>query len=132
MRVKQVSIFVENHPGRLAEVLAILAKENINIRALAIADTADFGILRMMLSDVEKGIDTLRKANMPVRTTEVLLVEVPDVPGGLNEYVVTPLAKASINVEYMYAQILPTPGKASVLVKVKDIDKAEKILTQKH
>ncbi len=128
MRVKQVSVFVENQPGRLAEVLSILAGENIDIRALTVADTVDFGILRLILSDVDKGIEALRGRDLPVRTTEVLRVEIPDVPGGLNDALVKPLADAGINVEYIYAHILPSPGKATVLVKVRDIDKAETML----
>ena len=128
MRVKQVSVFVENQPGRLAQVLSVLADEGINIRALSIADTADFGILRLILSDVEKGIEALRKVGLSVRTTEVLQVEMPDVPGGLNETLVKPLAEAGINVEYIYAHVLPSPGKATVMVKVKDIGKAEALL----
>ena len=128
MRVKQVSVFVESQPGRLAEVLSILAGENIDIRALTVADTVDFGILRLILSDVDKGIEALRGRDLPVRTTEVLRVEIPDVPGGLNDALVKPLADAGINVEYIYAHILPSPGKATVLVKVRDIDKAETML----
>ena len=128
MRVKQVSVFVENQPGRLAEVLSVLANEGINIRALAVADTVDFGIVRLILSDVDKGIKALRGADMSVRTTDVLQVDIPDVPGGLNEALVKPLSEAGINVEYIYAHILPTPDKATVLVKVRNIDKAEKVL----
>jgi hypothetical protein len=128
MRAKQVSVFVENQPGRLADVLSILSKEGINIRALAIADTADFGIVRLILSDVDKGIAALRGAGLSVRTTDVLQLEIPDVPGGLNEALVKPLAAAGINVEYIYAHVLPAPGKATVLVKVRDIEKAERVL----
>ena len=128
MRVKQVSVFVENQPGRLAEVLSVLANEGINIRALAVADTVDFGIVRLILSDVDKGIEALRGADMSVRTTDVLQVDIPDVPGGLNEALVKPLSEAGINVEYIYAHILPAPDKATVLVKVRNIDKAEKVL----
>jgi len=128
MRVKQVSVFVENQAGRLTEVLSALSQNNINIRALSIADTVDFGILRLILSDMDKGVEVLRRAGLPVQVAEVLQVDVPDVPGGLNDALVKPLAKAGINVEYMYAHVLPTPGKATVMVKVKDIAKAEKAL----
>jgi len=128
MRVKQVSIFVENQIGRLTEVLSLLAGENINIHALAVADSADFGILRLILSDVDRGVQALRNAGWSVRTTDVLQVEMPDAPGGLNDTLVKPLAAAGVNIEYIYAHILPSPGKATVLVKVRDIEKAEKAL----
>ena len=130
MRVKQVSVFVENQPGRLSDVLSILTRRDINICALSIAETVDFGILRLILSDVPKGIDALRDAGMTVQAIDVLQVDIPDVPGGLNEVLVKPLAEAGMNVEYVYAHILPAPGKATVLVKVRNIDKAEKVLGQ--
>ncbi len=128
MRVKQVSAFIENQPGKLADALTALSQNGINIRALSIADTVDYGILRLILSDVDKGVEALRKTGAPVHIAEVLQVDVPDVPGGLNDALVKPLAKAGINVEYMYAHILPAPGKATVMVKVRDIDRAEKAL----
>ena len=128
MRVKQVSIFVENQPGRLTEALSVLKQQDVNICALGVADTTDFGIVRLILSDVDKGITALREAGMAVRTTDVLQVEMPDVPGGLHDTLVRPLSDAGINVEYIYAHILPSPGKAAVLVKVKDIEKAEQVL----
>lgn len=128
MRVKQVSVFVENQPGRLSDVLSALADSDINIRALSIADTVDFAILRLILSDVEKGIQVLRDAGLTVRTNEVLQVEVPDDPGGLNDSLVKPLAEGGINIEYIYALILPRPGKAVVLAKVRNIAGAVAIL----
>ena len=126
MKLEQVSVFIENQPGRMVAMLEALRSEGVNIRALSIAETADFGITRMILSDVEKGVEALGRAGFPARTTEVLRVEVPDVPGGLLEGVAKPLAAAGINVEYMYAFIDPAPGKAVVVVKVGDLERAEK------
>ena len=128
MRGKQVSVFIENQPGRMLAMLEALRKENINIRALSIAETADFGIARMIFSDMDRGVEALRKAGFTARTTDVIIAEVPDVPGGLLRGVAKPLADAGINIEYMYAFIDPAPGKAVVVVKVSDLDRAEKAL----
>ena len=128
MRGKQVSVFIENQPGRMVAMLEALRKENVNIRALSVAETADFGIARMILSDIDKGVEALRKAGFTARTTEVIIAEVPDVPGGLLQGVARPLADAGINIEYMYAFIDPTPGKAVVVVKATDPARAEKAL----
>ena len=130
MRGKQVSVFIENQLGRMVAMLEALRKENINIRALSVAETADFGIARMILSDTDKGVEALRKAGFTARTTEVIIAEVPDVPGGLLQGVAKPLADAGINIEYMYAFIDPTPGKAVVVVKATDPARAEKALKQ--
>ena len=81
MRMKQVSVFVENRPGRLEVVLEALARAEVNIRALSIADTADFGIVRMILSDTEKGLEAIRGAGFAASTNDVLRVEIPGPPG---------------------------------------------------
>ena len=83
MKVEQISIFLENKSGRLAEVKSVLADAGVNIRALSLADTADFGILRVIVSDCEKAKDALKKSGFTVGKTEVVAVEVPDRPGGL-------------------------------------------------
>jgi len=130
MRMKQVSVFVENRPGRLKVVLEALLAADINIRALSIADTADFGIVRMILSDTEKGLEAIRAAGFAASTNDVLRVEIPDRPGGLLSAVVTPLAKAGINLEYVYAFADNAPNRATVVLKVGDIDAAEKLIGQ--
>ena len=127
MKVKQVSVFVENQPGRLVAMLEALAAQDINIQALSIAEGADFGIVRMILSDARQGTEALRKAGFTVKETTVIQKEMPDRPGGLLE-TVTPLSKAGINVEYFYAFIEPTPGKANLILKVSDPDRAIKVL----
>lgn len=128
MRMKQVSVFVENRPGRLMLVLGALAKADVNIRALSIADTADFGIVRMILSDTEKGLEAVRAAGFAASTNDVLRVEVPDRPGGLLTAIAEPLAAAGINLEYVYAFADRPLENAMVVLKVGDIHAAEKLL----
>ena len=130
MKIKQVSCFVENQPGRLEAMLEALKAEKVNIRALCVAEGSEFGIMRMVLSDSAKGADALRKAGFTVRETVVLQKEISDQPGGLLDTVAKPLAKAGINLEYFYAFVDPAPGKASIVLKVSDPDKAEKIINQ--
>ena len=128
MIIKQVSVFVENQPGRLAEMLKVLRDQNINIGALSVADGPDFGIVRIVFEDIERGLAALRQGGFTVRTTDVLKAEIPDKPGGLLESIVQPLAAAGINVEYVYAFVDPTPGIANVVLKVRDVVKAEQLL----
>ena len=130
MKIKQVSVFMENQPGRLVAMLEALTAQNINIRALSVAEGSDFGIVRLILSEVAKGAEALRKAGFTVTETVVLQVEMPDKPGGLLESVAKPLAQAGINLEYFYAFIDPTPGKAVIVLKVSDPDRAEKVISR--
>jgi hypothetical protein len=130
MKIKQVSCFVENQPGRLEALLEALKAENVNIRALCVAETSEYGIMRMVLSDSVKGVEALRKAGFTVKETVVLQKDIPDQPGGLLDVVARPLAKAGVNLEYFYAFVDPTPGKASIVLKVSDPDKAEKVMGQ--
>ena len=85
MNIKQVSVFLENKKGRLAEVTALLARQGINIRALSLADTADFGVLRLIVNDSVKCFDVLKKNDFVAQMTDVIAVEIDDQPGGLNE-----------------------------------------------
>ena len=128
MKVKQVSVFIENQPGRLVAMLEVLKAKNVNIRALAVSETTDFGIVRMILSDTSLGSAALREANFTVKETTVLQQEIPDNPGGLLETIARPLTKAGINIEYFYAFLDTSPGKATIVVKVTDPDQAENIL----
>ena len=128
MRIKQISAFVENQPGRLVAMLEALAAKNIDIRALSVADHADFGIVRMILSDSRLGAEVLKEAGFTVKETTVLQKEMPDRPGGLLETVARPLSQAGINLEYFYAFLDPTPGKATIVIKVADPDRAERVL----
>ena len=102
MSVKQISVFLENRPGCLHEMTKALADANIDLRGLSLAETSDFGIVRLIVDDVLGTADTLRAANFVASLTDVLAVEVPNVPGGLNK-VLEILDSAGVNVEYMYA-----------------------------
>jgi len=128
MKIKQVSVFVENQPGRLATILEVLAQKGISIRALSVSETVEFGIVRMILADPVAGAEALRGAGFTVRHDWILSVEIPDVPGGLLNSVITPLAAAGLNVKYFYAFIQPVPGKASVVLKTDDLEKTEQVL----
>jgi hypothetical protein len=130
MRIKQVSVFVGNEAGRLVEMLTPLARGQIDILALSVADSADFGIVRLVVSDTEKAVSALRKAGFTLRVNEVLSYQVPDVPGGLLKTVVEPLARAGVNLEYFYAFIQSEAGKATVVLKASDLDRAEAVLKQ--
>jgi hypothetical protein len=127
-RIKQVSVFIENQPGRLTAMLEALEKNGLDIRALSISDTADFGIVRMILTDAAKGAETLKQAGFTTRQDWILSAEIPDRPGGLFKTVAEPLAKAGLNVKYLYFYVEATSGKSMVVIKTDDIEKAEKVL----
>jgi hypothetical protein len=123
MSVKQVSIFLENSKGRLAEVTRTLAREKVNIRALSLADTADFGVLRIIVADPERCLSVLKAAGFVAQETRVVAVEVEDRPGGLVR-VLEALDAGGVNVEYMYAYVEKSRDNAVVLCKVDDEGKA--------
>jgi len=123
MKVEQISIFLENKSGRLAEVSAVLAEANINIRALSLADTTDFGILRLIVNDTEKAKQVLKDHGFTVGKTEVLGVEVADKPGGLAE-ILNVMKANSINVEYMYAFVQKSAGNAVIIFRFDELEKA--------
>ena len=102
MKVEQIAIFLENRTGRLAELTNMLAENGINIRALYLADTADFSILRLIVNDTEKAKQILKENSFTVGTTEVMVIEVPDRPGGLAGPLKI-ISEAGLNIEYMYA-----------------------------
>ena len=124
MKVEQISIFIENKSGRLAEITRILGDDaGINIRALSLADTSDFGILRLIVNDVEKAKQVLKERGFTVSKTEVVAVEVPDRPGGLSAILQT-LDAERINVEYMYAFVERCGGNAVIIFRFDETDKA--------
>ncbi|MEW6727001.1 ACT domain-containing protein [Desulforudis sp. 1088] len=127
MWVNQISVFLENKSGRLAAVTGILAEAGINIRALSIADTSDFGILRLIVNEPSRAYQVLKEAGFTVSTTEVIAVAIEDRPGGLAE-VLKLLDRNQINVEYLYAFVSNSSGKALVLLKVENVDKAVEVL----
>jgi hypothetical protein len=121
MKLKQISIFLENRKGRLWKALNILSNANINIRALSIADTSEFGILRMIVPEPELAKEILEEANFVVKVNDVIAVGVSDEPGGL-ETVLQLLNKSDINVEYLYAFVEKKSKKAIVVIRTEDID----------
>lgn len=127
MPIKQISIFVENKQGRLADITAILAKNNIDIRALSIADTTDFGILRMIVSDPEGALKAIRDEGLTASVTDVLGIGIPDEPGGFASAIKV-LSNAGISVEYAYAFITPEKGHAYVIIRVEDNNLASDVL----
>ncbi len=127
VKVEQISVFLENKSGRLAEVTALLAKNGINIRALALADTADFGILRLIVNDLEKTKQLLKDNGFTVGRNEVVAVEVADRPGGLAR-ILGALQGMGINVEYMYAFVQKCEGNAVLIFRFDDTEKAVETL----
>ncbi len=123
MKLEQISIFLENKSGRLAEVTRVLADAGINIRALSLADTADFGILRLIVNDTEKAKQVLKENGFTVGKTEVIGVEVPDRPGGLAG-ILEVLQKEDINVEYMYAFVQKSGDSAIIIFRFDELDRA--------
>lgn len=129
MAIRQLSIFVENKEGTLVTVTDALDKANIDIRALSIADTQDFGILRLIVSDIDKAKAALEESDCFVSITNVVGVAVKDEPGALAK-VVRIFKKHDINIEYMYAFITVSKQYAYVVIRVADNDKAEEILKE--
>jgi hypothetical protein len=127
MKLKQISVFLENRKGRLWEALDALAKNQINIRALSIADTSEFGILRLIVPEPDKAKKVLEKAGFTVKENNVVAVEVADRPGGLAD-VLKVLSNADINVEYLYAFVEKSSGKAVVVLRTENTDAGIKAL----
>lgn len=128
MKVEQISIFIENKSGRLAEVTRILGEAQVNIRALSLADTSDFGILRLIVDNTDQALQVLKDHSFTVNKTEVIGVEVPDQPGGLCS-ILEVLDRNNINVEYMYAFVERSGGNAVIIFRFDNIDDAIKVLT---
>jgi hypothetical protein len=127
MKLKQISVFLENRKGRLWEALDALANAKINIRALSIADTSEFGILRLIVPDPDMAKKVLEKGNFTVKENNVVAVEVADKPGGLAE-VLKVLSDADINVEYLYAFVEKSGEKAVVVLRTENTDAGIKAL----
>ncbi|THB73648.1 MAG: ACT domain-containing protein [Desulfobulbaceae bacterium] len=123
MRVEQIAVFLENKSGRLAEITSILADKSINIRALSVADTADFGILRLIVDKVGEAENVLRDNGFTVGKTNVIAVEVPDRTGGLAT-VLKSIEKQKLNVEYMYAFVNKTGENAVLIFRFDNMDRA--------
>ena len=121
MKIKQLSVFLENRKGRLSEVLGILAENKVNIVAISLADTSDYGMLRMIVSDPYKGCNVLREQGVQAMLTDVIGIRVPHATGSLY-HAMELLMEKNVNVEYMYA--FANGEDASAILKTKDIDEA--------
>ena len=130
MNIKQISVFLENKKGRLAKVIDCLAQEGVNIRALSLADTKDFGVLRIIVNDPERTSDVLKKNGFVVQETDVIGVEVEDRPGGLSK-ILEILDEEGLNVEYIYATVEKTGDKAVVIFKIDEYKKAIEVLRKR-
>ena len=127
MFIKQLSIFIENKVGRLQAIMDTLSENDINIRALSIAETTEFGILRIITPDFEKAKKVLREVDVISKITDVIAVYIDDQAGGLAKMLKS-ITAAEVNVEYMYAFLGRTEGKALMVLKADDEEKAEKAL----
>ena len=123
MSVKQISIFVENKEGRIKKAINTLGQENINIRALSIADTTKYGILRLIVSDNKKAIDALERDGFIVKENEVIILAVPDEPNGLNSTLAV-FDERGINLEYLYAFVSSKTDEAIVVMRLENMEKA--------
>ena len=129
MTIDQLSIFVENQPGSLAEVTEILGNAGIDLRAMSLADTADFGVLRLIVDDAQRALEVLRAARYVVSVTQMLALSIEDAPGSLAR-VLRILANAGINIEYLYAFITRQQGRAFVALRVEDVARAVDLLVK--
>lgn len=127
---KQISVFLENKAGRLAHVTRVLGEAQINIRALSIADTSDFGILRLIVNDPDKAYQVLKEKGFTVSATEVIAVQVPDTPGSLAT-VLEQMTDEQLNIEYLYAFLGTNENDALVIFKVEDIPRAKEAFNKK-
>ncbi len=128
MKVEQISVFVENKSGRLAEVARTLGESQVNIRALSIADSSDFGILRIIVNDNDIAVAVLKEKGFTVSKTEVVAVEVSDQPGGLAQ-ILNLLEQEKLNVEYMYAFLERRSDNAVIVFRFEENDSAIKVLS---
>lgn len=128
--IKQISIFVENQPGKLAELTRLIADANIDLRTLSLADTRDFGILRVIVNKPDETERLLKENDWTYKTADVIGVKLPDRPGGVAE-VLEAINEANVNVEYMYAFVNRIPGRADTVFRVDDIETTLKALRSK-
>ena len=129
MFVKQISVFLENTKGSLSRLTRLLSKGGVDLIALSIADTENYGIMRCIVSDTEKGVKIMREAGYVARLTDVLAVSVPDRPGGLTD-VLTLLNAADISVEYLYSFVRNSGSHALVIFRLNDNDRGAKVLQE--
>ena len=129
MKITQISVFLENRKGRLYEVCKLLGENNINIRALTIAETESFGVLRIVVDKSDVAIQLLRDNHFVANFTEVVAIEVPDKPGGLAS-ILKVFADNDVNIEYMYGFVEKFSDKALLVMRFEDTDFAQQILAK--
>lgn len=127
MLIKQISVFAENRYGAIRDITAVLAEAEINIRAITIADTTDFGVVRLIVDKRKPALLALREAGMTVKETDVLALSVPDAPGALHK-ALTKLAEDGVMIEYSYGFVSPVTGGATIILKMDEMDKGAKCL----
>jgi hypothetical protein len=127
MKLKQLSVFLENAPGRLYEATQALGEAGINLRSLCISDTSDFGVLRILVSDIAAARRVIMEKQLPARIDDVVAVEIEDTPGSLAR-LLRPFRETKVNVEYMYALAGTSSGKAVMVFRFSDNDRAIEIL----
>ena len=128
MTAKQLSVFIENRKGRLGEVLKVLKENDVNIFSLSLADTTEYGLLRVIVNAPEKARDVLIDAGFSSMITDVFIIKVPHVAGSLQQ-ILTVIAENDVNVEYMYGLSVESED-ASIVMKTNDIDSARKVLSK--
>ncbi len=129
LTIKQLSVFLENKPGRLCAATDALAKEGVNINALTLADTSEFGILRIIVDAPDRAAEILRSSGVVVGVTDVLAIAMEDAPGGAGD-ILHILSSAGLNIEYMYVCVGYVSGKPIMVLRTDDIAKAGEILCQ--
>ena len=127
MSIKQISVFLQNTAGRLSKVTQTLAKAGINLRAISIADTADFGILRLIVDKTDEAVNALSAAGFTANLTDVAVVEIDDTPGSLARLMEF-MEISDVNIEYLYASLESNSGKAVVIFKLQDHNKGMQII----
>ena len=127
--VRQISVFMDNKPGQLSGVMEIIKESGVNVRALSLADTKDFGILRIIVHDTEKAVDALKDAGYAVTVNEIVAITIPDSPGQLSR-VLEILGKDNVNLEYLYAFTGASDRAVSFVLRVNDNDAAAASLTK--
>jgi len=129
MQAKQLSVFIENREGRLEEVLAVIKNAGVNILSLSLADTSEYGLLRLIVSDPAKGDAALKEKGFSSMLTDILVVRLDNKVGSLQAFL-SEISKKDINLEYMYGLTIEKEGKASLVIKTSDLKEASAILTR--
>ncbi len=130
MVLNQISVFLENKAGRLADATTAIAGAGVNVRAISIADTADFGILRVIVDSPDAALEALARAGFTTRSADVLSLEIPDRPGALAE-VLRAFKETGVNIEYLYASLEKNSDKAVVIFKVEDVRRGLEIARER-